>query len=149
MNSSIGALAINSSGSIFAGTLDSGIYRSMDNGANWMQINNGLINMGVVSLTIDSNGIVFAGTVGDGLFRSTDNGTNWVQVGLSNAFLGDLDLDGSLTPYDVVLAINCVFLGQGFCAQGYADVNCDRSLTPADVVLFLLAVFAGQPLPCP
>ncbi len=37
------SLAINSNGDIFAGT-DDGIFRSTDNGDNWVQINQGLTN---------------------------------------------------------------------------------------------------------
>lgn len=62
--------------------------------------------------------------------------------------LGDLNLSGDLTPADVVLELNCVFLGTGYCSLAVADVNCSGDLTPADVVLELLAVFSGQPFPC-
>jgi hypothetical protein len=36
---------INSSGHIFAASGISGIYRSTDNGINWVQVNNGLTDM--------------------------------------------------------------------------------------------------------
>jgi len=62
--------------------------------------------------------------------------------------LGDLNGDKNLTPADVVLELNCVFLGLGVCPLSLADVNCDGSLTPSDVVLELNAVFLGAPFPC-
>ncbi len=55
---------------------------------------------------------------------------------------GDLNNDGFLTPADVVLELNLVFLGQAppaGAAEG--DVNCDGQPTPADVVLLLNKVF--------
>jgi len=38
----ITSLAISSTGDIFAGTIDDGVFRSSDNGDNWSQINTGL-----------------------------------------------------------------------------------------------------------
>ncbi|MGH8004240.1 MAG: hypothetical protein ACRECJ_05925, partial [Limisphaerales bacterium] len=55
---------------------------------------------------------------------------------------GDLNNDGFLTPSDVVLELNLVFLNQippAGAAEG--DVNCDGQLTPADIVLLLNKVF--------
>ena len=61
---------------------------------------------------------------------------------------GDLNRDFSLTPADVVLELNCVFLAEGECLLEIADGNCDGSLTPADVVLELNAVFLAAVFPC-
>jgi photosystem II stability/assembly factor-like uncharacterized protein len=75
------SLAINSSGDIFAGTLEGGgVYRSTDDGDNWTLIDNGLTNTYVPALAINASGHVFAGTWGGGVFRSTDNGDNWTEV---------------------------------------------------------------------
>jgi len=62
--------------------------------------------------------------------------------------LGDLNGDGMFTPADVVLELNCVFLGTGNCPFNLADLNCDGQLTPTDVVLILNFVFLGSPPPC-
>ena len=48
------ALAINSSGHIFAASYGGGIFRSMDDGASWTAINSGLTNMDVQALVINS-----------------------------------------------------------------------------------------------
>jgi len=62
---------------------------------------------------------------------------------------GDLNLDAMLSPADVVLELNAVFLGRPFPASfETADVNCDTVLSPADVVLHLNATFTGEPFPC-
>jgi len=73
------ALAINSTGYIFAGTYFGGIYRSADNGENWTQINVGLTNTDIRTLATNSSGHIFAGS-SSGVFRSTDNGDNWTQI---------------------------------------------------------------------
>ncbi len=74
------ALAINSSGHIFAGTFGGGVFLSTDNGSSWMTVNIGLTNTNVRALAINSSGVIFAGTNGSGTFRSTDNGGSWTAV---------------------------------------------------------------------
>jgi hypothetical protein len=54
-----------------------------------------------------------------------------------------MNASGDWTPADVVLMLNCVFLGTGDCEFCYADVNCSGGLSPADVVIELNMVFAG------
>ena len=62
---------------------------------------------------------------------------------------GDLNLNASLSPADVVSQLNAVFLSSPFPAPFCAaDVNCDAQLTPSDVVILLNAVFGGSPIPC-
>jgi len=61
---------------------------------------------------------------------------------------GDMNATGDFTPADVVLMLNCAFLGSGTCDLCFTDVNCSADLTPADVVLELNKVFLGSPLPC-
>lgn len=66
-----------------------------------------------------------------------------------NFIKGDLNLDGKLSPADVAMELNAVFLGRPFPAPfESADGNCDTELTPADVALQINAVFLGEPFPC-
>jgi len=66
-----------------------------------------------------------------------------------NALKGDLNRDGFLTSADVVLELNCAFLGTppsgGSCS---CDLNCDNLATSADVVIELNLVFLGSAPPC-
>jgi photosystem II stability/assembly factor-like uncharacterized protein len=66
-------LAINSKGHIFAGGWGS-VYRSTDNGQNWMKID--LKNEHGNALIVDAHNTLSAGT-GHGIFRSTDEGKTW------------------------------------------------------------------------
>jgi hypothetical protein len=61
---------------------------------------------------------------------------------------GDMNGDGSPTSADVVLHLNCTFLGTGNCDVCFSDMNCDGNLTSADVVIELNYVFLGTPPPC-
>ena len=61
------ALAIDSSGHIFAGTYPAtGVFRSTDNGATWEPVNDGLACGNIWSLAINAAGHIFAGTAGAG-----------------------------------------------------------------------------------
>lgn len=63
---------------------------------------------------------------------------------LKGDFNGTLDL----TPADVVLSLNCAFLGTGDCDLSFSDLNCDGTLSTADVVLELNAVYLDVDFPC-
>ena len=80
------AITMNSNGDLFIGTLTDGVYRSTDDGSNWIQVNQGLTDTHPLSLAIKSSGEIFVGTIGNGVFRSTDNGDNWVLAnqGITN-----------------------------------------------------------------
>ena len=75
---------------IFIGT-SSGIFLSLNNGANWSTINTGLTNT-----TLDITGLVnvgstvVAGIWEGGIFKSTNNGLTWVA---SNNGLQDSTID--------------------------------------------------------
>jgi len=66
-----------------------------------------------------------------------------------NGIKGDLNGDGALSPVDVVLALNCIFLGiepqSGFA---FCDVNCDGLATSSDIVVMLNVIFLGTLFPC-
>jgi len=63
---------------IFAGTSDSGIYRSPDYGDTWAKANAGLTNLNVLSFGVLGR-MLFVGT-GGGIFRSTDSGNTWIAA---------------------------------------------------------------------
>jgi hypothetical protein len=91
------ALAINSSGHIFAGTIGNGCFRSTDNGEIWIPVNTGLAGTTVRTLIINANGYLFAGTSDDGIFRSIDNAASWTKIntGLTNISVEALAINSS------------------------------------------------------
>jgi len=97
----IWSLAINSSGHIFAGTDNNGIFRSVDYGDNWTFL--GFTNYQILSIVVSQNGdILVAHLQHGGLRRSTDNGNNWTTLGVDH--------------FHTSLAINSdgnIFLGTG------------------------------------
>jgi len=95
-NTAVTCLAISpasagSSAYLFAGTADGGVFRSINNGGNWTEANNGLLKTSydsthyvyVTALAIcpsSAGGRVSSlvvGTLGFGVFLSTDNGASW------------------------------------------------------------------------
>jgi photosystem II stability/assembly factor-like uncharacterized protein len=73
-------------GYIWAGSADSGVYRSSDGGTTWTPVNNGLTGnaLKVNALLAVDDGILVDNTVlaatADGVYRSPDTGDNWVQT---------------------------------------------------------------------
>jgi ligand-binding sensor domain-containing protein len=83
---------------LYAGTSDSGVYRSTNNGESWTKSSTGLSGAGLIInalLVKDSN--LFAGTSG-GVYRSTNKGSSW---SLSNTGIGAAVL--SLVKKDTLL----------------------------------------------
>jgi photosystem II stability/assembly factor-like uncharacterized protein len=79
---------------VFAGTAN-GIFRSLDAGATWTQINQGLTNLSIRAIVMAGEAL-FAGTQGGGVFLSTDDGDNWtpINIGLISKTVRSLVVKG-------------------------------------------------------
>jgi hypothetical protein len=86
---------------MFAGTHDSGVFLSTNDGTNWTPVNNGLTWLDVSGLG-SSNGVIYAGTFGYGVFRSTNYGANWTYIGLT-----DKHIMGFAFPSANVIIVGC------------------------------------------
>jgi len=64
---------------LFTLTESNGVFRSSDNGANWVAVNNGLPLVNNRSIIAKGTSI-FVGSTTDGVYRSTNNGDNWTAV---------------------------------------------------------------------
>lgn len=64
---------------VLAGLVSVGVFRSTNNGANWIQTN---LNNQTINSFYVSGGIVYACT-SNGIYTSSDNGTTWSQTYLS------------------------------------------------------------------
>ncbi len=83
---------------LLAGT-DNGIFRSINNGADWTSANQGLTNQFVACLTTfttPSGQVTLAGTTGGGVFRSTDGGLLWTPSNRAASAQGGNSLEGRL-----------------------------------------------------
>jgi len=69
---------------IYAGTLGNvgAVLKSMDGGANWTPVKNGLPDSDVFALAIDPvrPATLYAGTRYWGVFKSTDGGISWSEA---------------------------------------------------------------------
>ena len=94
-------IAVNSIDQLFAGSIGSGVYRSVDNGVSWQQLTNGLHDtLWAKALAINDSDHIFLGTEENvwrrwSIFRSTDNGDSWVKVnnGLSRNTVTSIEVD--------------------------------------------------------
>ena len=149
--------------------------KTTDGGASWNDqlFLNTLYEVQGIGFVADSLGWI--GGWGGDTYETTDGGASWHLAGFGyniNRFRflsdklayavgetvykyaplrqpGDLNGDGSFTPSDVVLMLNCVFPQTGDCALSFTDLNCSGDLTPADIVLELYLVFLQRPVSCP
>jgi len=85
---------------LFTGTWASsypgGVFKSTNNGTNWLAVNTGLSDTSIMALAVNGS-YIFAGTVNGGVFRSSNNGTNWVSMnaGLTNPTIYSLGVNGT------------------------------------------------------
>jgi len=117
------SFVINANAHIFAGTNGGGIFRSADNGENWIKVNTGLTNTFVSALAINSKRHIFAGTRG-GVFRSTNNGDTWTpaNTGLGIAEVGSFAINSS----------GHIFAGIAFLSESHGGVGVFRSKNSGD-----------------
>lgn len=71
-------------GTVYAGSMTDGVFRSTNNGATWSAANTGLSGTSITSLTANAS-FLFAGAQLDdfghgGVYRSSDQGTSWTPV---------------------------------------------------------------------
>jgi photosystem II stability/assembly factor-like uncharacterized protein len=80
---------------LYAGTQDiyteprgfRGLFKSIDSGANWLAVNNGLTSLADIGATITAlviapnhSNILYAGTSRDGIYKSADGAATWVKL---------------------------------------------------------------------
>ncbi len=78
--SHIKVITFDSSDVMYIGIWGEGIFRSLNLGQNWTEINNGLTNKYITGIEITSNGVLYASTYGGGVFISTNNGALWTPI---------------------------------------------------------------------
>jgi hypothetical protein len=78
----VNEFSINSVGTIyvglgggFSGTTSKGVFYSNNNGDNWFELNDGLINNAIRSLTIDHDDFLYAGNTEGQVYKTTNSST--------------------------------------------------------------------------
>ncbi len=87
---------------LWAGSPDRGVFKSIDGGKNWFTVNEGLGHWTVRALAVDNSGdlpYVYAATMG-GIYRSIDGGDSWepAENGLGRESVLSLLLDTDVFP---------------------------------------------------
>jgi photosystem II stability/assembly factor-like uncharacterized protein len=79
------SLTKDSEGTLFAGTKDNGVYKSIDNGLTWVQINYGLYSKNIFRVKTVYNNLLFAcSESGGGIYRSSNLGESWEITGVTS-----------------------------------------------------------------
>lgn len=81
-------------GTVYAGTQEFGVMRSLNHGGSWLQVNTGLLGIVVRSLAIDASGNVFAGTAAD-IFASTIGGDDMKSLKLASGRVNAIAFDST------------------------------------------------------
>jgi flagellar hook assembly protein FlgD len=85
-NTNISAVAVNTNGDVYAGTVTAGVFKTTNNGTLWVSSSSGISDPNISTLRTNSQSHILAGTRG-GVFRSMNHGASWAGI---NAGLADL-----------------------------------------------------------
>lgn len=102
----INALAKDSKGKIYAGTLRDGLFITTNNGIDWLQYKEGLHRKDILRIKINNKDDIFIGSEGigptiyhansggGGVFRLLDGGKSFEQVGLPISYVTNIVFSG-------------------------------------------------------
>jgi hypothetical protein len=71
---------------VYCGTFGRGLWRSMDAGATWQPVGEGIRSPQIMAVAVSraervgAYGVVYAGTEPSGLYRSEDGGKTWQEL---------------------------------------------------------------------
>lgn len=94
-NYDVRAFAIDRNKNLYAGTWGAGIFKSTDNGANWVESNQGLNSLAVHALVVNSANDIFVGTFGGGISKSFDGASNWNAIDGTYDFIWSLGVNSN------------------------------------------------------
>jgi hypothetical protein len=122
-----------------------GVFRSRNNGKNWIAINNGIPEWFVYKLLAVNNSVVFAGT-GDGLYRWTNSDGEWTKLtnGLpEGTVVGLIEVDSKII---VSIALSSIYVSPDLGANwfnighGLHDAGVRSDIAANDQYLFALTL---------
>ncbi|MBI3788881.1 MAG: T9SS type A sorting domain-containing protein [Ignavibacteriales bacterium] len=132
----IQALKVNSAGDIFAASAQNaltpstpgGLYRSTDNGQNWIKIIDGISNVDLRSIGIGAQNHLFVASGFGQIYHSTDNGDHWAMTFQGPGTITAIETDSSGNLYCASYGI-CRSTDNGTTWQyfGYEQLNIGTS----------------------
>lgn len=96
-------IAIDDSGNIYVSGEPWAVYKSSDNGATWVQKNNGITAYTGMALDIDSQGSIYLAALG-GVFKTTNGGENWFRIAQNLSNLEFIEV--TVIPNDYIFVSN-------------------------------------------
>ena len=104
---------------VYIGMYRSGIYKTTDGGANWVNRSAGLSAYNIYYLEIDPNNpeTVYAGAVGGGLYKTTDGGVSWKAINYG------MDPEATITG----IAVDPTDSRTVFCSDWFSGVHHSNS----------------------
>ncbi len=115
-----------------------GVRKTINGGASWTAVNNGLTDTSVYSLALDptSPSTLYAGVSGAGVYKTTDGGANWAS---SSTGLAGSNFINALAIHPTNPAI--LYAGD-LCDGFYISINSGGSWTASNSGLFDTCVTA-------
>ncbi|MCP4704997.1 MAG: hypothetical protein GY865_10330, partial [candidate division Zixibacteria bacterium] len=120
---------------IYVGSAAGGVFKSTDNGTNWIPIFDdvGVLPIGAIAINPQNTDIIYVGTgeansgadtyEGNGIYKSIDGGDTWTHVGLPNSYhIGRLVVD-PLRPDTIYAAVG---------GKHFGALNPERGLYRSD-----------------
>lgn len=114
---------------MYAATNGAGVYKTTNSGLNWVQMNSGLVNLGLQCMAISTSNpdIIMVGTTNTGsspgIYRSTNAGANWT---LKNNGITETILPQAIAidPTNPNIAYTVIFIGTADAINGvYKTTN--------------------------
>lgn len=99
-NETVLSLGNDANHNMLAGTLGGNIYRSIDNGQNWSNINAGMDAQYIWNIAVRNNTMFAATEIG--VFKSIDNGSTWTITSLGSKDVRSLTIDQNGNVYAAV-----------------------------------------------
>jgi hypothetical protein len=119
-------LAFNNRGIAFAGTNDSGLFQSTDQGLTWKQMRTLLPDNFIVSLNASNDRSLYVGTYSQGFFSSSNMGMTWLQDTLGMGIVSISSIITDSTGSQLIVGTN----GEGVYSSTLTDNPVDSSEDP-------------------